>query len=1021
MPQYDINLREYWWIFKKRKFIIITIAIILGIFSTTFAILRAPEPLYSTTCVIEFEKSYTAEGIYNQGYHWSDSDEIETHISVIKGYPVFQRVAEKMGLIPGKGPRGGRTKESAVFPIIENLQSKVQVTREKYSSILNIKVTDSSPVFTQKLANTIGLAYKEVLAEQQMRRTRETIKYIEEQLREVRTKLKEAEDEFNRFGQENELISIDLQSEDLLARAKGIKEELKSLQEDKMELEGIAGRLESFIKDPSVSDHDFYSEKGGNRYKSANDTLVGLLIKKETLLEDYTQRHPEVVAINRSIIESARKMLFILKLQMNKMESRMGDLRDELEQVNRKTKVLMDKKLEFNRLKRRVDLYHNMTVLLEKKNQEAMIRRADRPEVVNIIKPALLPTRPINPPKRGMVGATGTLIGIIIGLVAAFIVETFDTSLGAIEDVEETLGVQVLGVIPQANVRDIREGLREKYGKGLNDHALKESVNLVTHLLPKSMMAESFRGLRTNIQFKDADQKIRTLAVTSSTHEEGKTLVAINLAMTMAQAGIKTLLIGCDLRKPTVAKALGIEMAVGVTDILLGNYQWRDTVKGFTDIIMGKMNVDEVMMTPGLDNLHVITAGGVSPNPAELIESKRLDQFLEEVKDEYDIVVIDSTPILSTADAAILGRKVDAVLLVYRVGSVSRALLRRSTSQLKQIRCNVIGVVLNSMRPEVSPDFQDFKYYSYYSVYGEDDQTLPRHRKGLSKFGLQPFKGFKLGGILGRKDPSGKEKTRPSVSRFLMLIVAVLFLAGGITLHYGGMGPFQWFSKVKLLQREPGRPGSDKEIQGREPRERSASPPGGPPAEVAVKSPSFGATAPPAKPRQERAKMPKAAGERSMKSGEVQSAPERNSYPYSLKVGSFRELEMARKAMSLYEEKGSPVYHIRVHLSNGIWYRVYLGIYRDEEEAEHFKRDRGLGETVVVKVPHAVLVGTYRTKEEGREKLELLKGLDFSPYWMEDGGKGFRLCIGAFNSRDGAERKLEELRSKGIQGRIIKR
>jgi len=564
LPQYDINLREYWWIFKKRKFIVITIAIALGIFSTTFATLRAPEPLYSTTCVIEFEKPQTAEGIYSEAWTWSGSDLMETHISVIKGYPVFLRVAEKMGLIPPRDAPLQEIPNSSAFPVIKGLQSKVEVTRERFSSILNIKVTDSSPVFAQKLANTIAVTYKEVLAEQQMRRTRETIRYIRDQLKEVRRKLKEAEDEFNRFSRENELISIDLQSEDLLVRAKTIRKEIRGLEEDRKELESIRARLEIFVRDPSISDHDYYSERGGSRYKSVNERLVELLIKRDTLLEDYTERHPQVVGINRDIVETARKMLFILKLEINRISGRVDGLKEELREVNRKTKVLMDKKLEFERLKRKVDLYHNMTVLLEKKNQEAMIRRADRPEVVNIIKPALLPAKPINPPKRGMVGATGTLIGMIVGLVAAFMVETFDTSLGAIEDVEETLGVQVLGVIPQVNAKDIRGGLKEKYGGKLKEHALKESVNLIAHLLPKSMMAEGFRGLRTNIQFKDADQKLKSIAVTSSTNEEGKTLVAINLAITMAQAGVKALLVDCDLRKPSVAKVLGIETAVGV-------------------------------------------------------------------------------------------------------------------------------------------------------------------------------------------------------------------------------------------------------------------------------------------------------------------------------------------------------------------------------------------------------------------------------------------------------------------------
>ena len=280
----------------------------------------------------------------------------------------------------------------------------------------------------------------------------------------------------------------------------------------------------------------------------------------------------------------------------------------------------------------------------------------------------------------------GVIIGLVLGIIIGFTVETFDTSLGAIDDVEETLGTQVLGIVPQADARDIREGVEEKYPEEIKESTAKQLVYLASHFVPKSMMAESFRALRTNVQFKDAEKKIESIAVASTSPEEGKTLVAINLALTMAQAGMKVLLVGSDLRKPTIDKVFGVEMTPGLTDVLMGNYPWRDTIKTVTDIIMGQMSPDEVMMTPGLDNLHIITSGPIPPNPAELIDSSALNDFIKEAKEDYDIIVFDSPPILSTADAAILGSKMDGVLLVYRVGTVSRGLLRRSTAQLERVQ-----------------------------------------------------------------------------------------------------------------------------------------------------------------------------------------------------------------------------------------------------------------------------------------------------------------------------------------------
>ena len=786
MAQYDVNLREYWRIVRKRKVTVLVIALILGVFSTTFAILRAPTPIYTTVSVIEIKKQAIVEGVYNQTVSWSDSDDVETQITVVKSYAVFERVAERLGLIPrGVNAENRQPLKSNVIATIENLQSKVEVTRVKYASILNIRVTDGSPVFAQRLANTVALVYKELHGEEQTRRTREALKYIDDQLRDVREKLREAEDRFNRFSKENELISIDLQSENLLARAQEIQKELAKLEEEKIEFEGIGARVGKFINNPVGSDHNFDSVKAGSRYQAANDALVSLLLKRETLLREFTPKHPEVMAISNEISETAKKMDYLLQLHLREIERRENDLHRELESLDKKTKLMLDKKLEFNRLKREVELYTDMTTLLERKNQEALIKRSEKPEEVNIVKPALLPSSPINPPRTVATGAMGVVIGFVFGLVIAFVVETFDTSLGAIEDVEQTLKTPVLGVIPQVDVKDIQETVEKKHPEGMDEHSMKHVVNLIAHFVPKSMMAESFRALRANIQFKNTEKKIKTLAITSASPQEGKTLVAVNLAITMAQAGIRTLLVGSDLRKPMIARIFGIESSPGLSDVLLGNFRWRETLKNITDIVLGEMSLDEILATAGLDNLSIITGGPIPPNPAELIESERFDRFIEEAKKDFDIIVFDTAPILSAVDAALIGTKVDGMLLLYRVGAVSRGLLKRAMSQLEQVKSHVVGVILNGMRPEVSPDFEDYKHYKYYYSYGEDGK---KHKKRKTPFSW----GNKGDGVPGPTSVSGRARPeRRNRIGSSLLLFGIVVLGLGILWHNGLVDPMK--------------------------------------------------------------------------------------------------------------------------------------------------------------------------------------------------------------------------------------
>ena len=157
--------------------------------------------------------------------------------------------------------------------------------------------------------------------------------------------------------------------------------------------------------------------------------------------------------------------------------------------------------------------------------------------LLSIRKPALSATDPINPPRTAMNGAMGVVIGLVLGLVVAFIMETFDTSLGAIEEVEQTLGTQVLGVVPQADPGQVQEILTEKFPEGIKGHPQRHAVNLISHFVPKSMMAESFRALRMNIDSKDVGEKLKTIVITSSSPQEGKTLVAANLALIIARPG----------------------------------------------------------------------------------------------------------------------------------------------------------------------------------------------------------------------------------------------------------------------------------------------------------------------------------------------------------------------------------------------------------------------------------------------------------------------------------------------------
>jgi tyrosine-protein kinase Etk/Wzc len=322
-----------------------------------------------------------------------------------------------------------------------------------------------------------------------------------------------------------------------------------------------------------------------------------------------------------------------------------------------------------------------------------------------------------------MIVVTGIVMGLILGVVSAFGMEVFDTSMGTIEDVEESLQVPVLGAIPYLGIDHKEKGKKDK------EVSEKERArDLITHYDPKSLAAEAFRHLRTNLQFMSLESKGKTFLVTSSFVKEGKTLNVLNLALSVAQAGEKVLLVEADLRKPLIHRNFGLSKEPGLTDFVLGNYTWQEVVNNISDVMLGDFEIEDILKTPGLDNLHIITAGTRPPNPTEILSSARFREFIKEAGQKYNFVFFDAPPILPVADATEIAPLVDGVILVYTVGRIGRGVLKRAKSSLDNVDAKVLGVILNNVKPEIGPDY--FKYHSQH-YYGPEDETQPPRKTNI--------------------------------------------------------------------------------------------------------------------------------------------------------------------------------------------------------------------------------------------------------------------------------------------------
>ncbi len=718
MLKYDLNLREYWRIIKRRKFIIIFTCVIMGVFSFVSAILGKPTPIYKTSAAVKVEKT---PSMMNINTPYSGAANLETQTIMIKSYYIIELTAKKLGMIPETLSSEEIRANPKYISAILDLKDKVAAEQEGMSDLINITITASEPKFAAHFANTLAEVYKTQHTLELNRRIIEGKKFVESQFITAKEKMSKSEEAIKKFREDNKWTSVDSESTYTLGEIKRLQTQYN---QDQIVLQKvlIAERALDNAETQSLSSRtSFYFEEASPPYKALNDKLVGYMVDRDTLLLTYTDNFPQIQAIRSQVNDTIAGMRTQLRLQKSNLLNNQRILKRQIAEMEGQFKRLPEKGLELAKLEREALVNKEVYTLLEKKYQEILIAEAEKLEEVKIVKPALEPSSPINPPKIGNNAAIGTMMGLILGVVFAFLIETFDTSIGAIEEVEDFLGVHVLGVIPFVSPEEIRLLLSDDKGNlTVEEQKLPRYTRMASHFVPSSTLSESYKAFRTSLNFLCIENHYKSLVLTSSSPGEGKTSTTVNLALTMAQSGYKVLLIDGDLRRPVVSSLFGVEQTPGLTDVIMGNYEWRNVVRNISDFMMGQMTVEEVMLTPGMDNLNIITSGTYAPNPAEIIGSKSIGEFMRQIRAEYDMVLVDAPPVLAATDAALWSTQVDATVLVYQVGKIARGALKRAKMQLDSIKTNIIGVVLNGIKAEISTDFTYHDYYYYHYRYGSE-------------------------------------------------------------------------------------------------------------------------------------------------------------------------------------------------------------------------------------------------------------------------------------------------------------
>ena len=337
---------------------------------------------------------------------------------------------------------------------------------------------------------------------------------------------------------------------------------------------------------------------------------------------------------------------------------------------------------------------------------------------LSVIERAPLPGAPIGPNKTLTI-ALSALIATAIAAVASYLLAYLDDTLKNADDIARLLNIPVLGRVPvilNGNVKTMAkmEDARSKFFQSIvsvfrkqqapePNEADEQAVASYVAKNPRSLAAEEFRMLRVNLDFVGVDNALKTILITSSDPAEGKTSVASNLAVIMAQGGKKVILIDADLRKPKIHRHFGIPNNRGMSDIFREN-----------------LPIANVIQPSKVENLSIITTGIIPPNPVDLLSSKKMDQVLEQLEKISDIVIIDGPPLI-LPDPIVVSTKVDGVLMIVRHSYTRRGAAQTSLKKLGHVGAKILGIVLNQIPRSGLQPYGSYGYYSYYGVRDEDE------------------------------------------------------------------------------------------------------------------------------------------------------------------------------------------------------------------------------------------------------------------------------------------------------------
>jgi len=729
------TLHDYLGILLRRRWTVLGVLVVLV--ATTALYSFTATPVYKATVQILIERTQPqildtreaaaaqikSEEFYQTQYKLLESRALAKKVADklnLKSHPLYADLFRKVPANPDPTQR-----QQAEERLLDKILKNVEVSPIRNSSLVDVSFFSPDPQLATRVVNTLAQAYIEQSLDLRFAASQEAAHWLEQKLAEARKKLEDSEARLNRYKREQQIVALEDKESITAQKLEQLNRELVAAQTRRLEAEARFQEVSAGRPIPEVVNNPLIQTLKGEEAR--------LLAQRSELAQKFGEKHPRMIQISQELAAIRGKIgaetAHIVQSIKNAYQMALNqeaNLKKALEEQKNATQDLSERAIQYRVLLRDVEtnraLYENMLKSLKETTATENLPATN----IRIVYPASVPDRPVKPRKaRNLLLAA--VLGLVLGTAAAFGLENLDTTLKTPEEVEGWLEVPNLALIPHLDL-----------SPGGESGKIPELVAVNSN---QPLAAEAYRSLRTSILFSAPGQAPRTLLVTSALPLEGKTLTAANLAAVMAQAEDGVLLVDADLRRPSLHQVFRVDKEPGLSNFLVGEVQELPVV---------------ATAVPGL---FLTPCGHLPPNPSELLGSDRLQEFLDMALRHFRRVILDSPPLMSVTDAAILAARAQGVLLVVKAEAVPRKAAREARDLLLEVKAPLLGALLNNVPLQRDGYYYYHYYYRYRSYYTQEGEANPRRRQQA-----QAYPGS-TGLLAWLKDKTRRQKVKESLKK----------------------------------------------------------------------------------------------------------------------------------------------------------------------------------------------------------------------------------------------------------------